>query len=643
MNTQFQPPEKMGRAVLAATRDPNMGAGVMATGVSGSGKTNIAEWAFIEHLKDGLPALWFCPHGDSAKKLRRQILMLPSRIQKKVIYVQASDLKRIASLRPLHVAREGLDEFEYRARVANRVGHMRHLLLASVGEGESGVIGKPLLRKWATTLLTIGSMSGLNVADLVHLLDVQSPVFKLLVELCPDVVAQAQLAELPHMRPSEREFEISSTRSRLMALLENVIIQLILGRSDDNVLSMNSVINSGTSMIFDLATDGNLSPEDQRMIANLYLSEFLNAVMERRLEDRRDYLCVLDELPVFDLSAPLINRALTEIRKFRTKFWFSFQGSSRFPGRQDNEFLNNIISQCRVHLYLQHGASDAKFFGQELSLADFDPMRIKHELKTPQQFFDHHEIVTLTDYSENEREQTTTGGSTSVGDSWQNTVGDTRGTSSSVQEQIGRLGEVVTDSISSSRSISDSTGGSATHTDTSSMSVGRGKSQSWKQSLVPVYRIEHVISSVQFYSSEEWNLMTAKKLIRFKPGECAFYVRGIGSCFGKLPLSVDPLARTPKSAVRRIAAHNEFMKAIPWYAAPDEIVAARKRFLNELLNQLRIAVNDPQRSGFSSLPDGIEEQRGGELILPNESQVDSTAIPNNIEIEEPTDGTPWEF
>lgn len=137
--------------------------------------------------------------------------------------------------------------------------------------------------------------------------------------------------------------------------------------------------------------------------------------------------------------------------------------------------------------------------------------------------------------------------------------------------------------------------------------------------------------------------MTAKKLIRLKPGECAFYVRGIGSCFGKLPLSIDPLARTPKSAARRIAAHDEILKAIPWYAAPEEIVAARQRFLNELLNQLRIAVNDPHRSGISSLPAGIEDNHRTDLILPQQQEIDPTQIPNAIVVEEPTDGTPWEF
>lgn len=642
MKPEFHKSELMGRAILAATRDPNMGAGIMASGVSGSGKTNIAEWAFLEHVKDGLPALWFCPHGDSAKKLRRQIVMLPSKVQQKVIYIRASDLRRIASLRPLHVDRNGMNEFEYRARVMNRVGHMRHLLLASVGEGDSGVVGKPLLRKWTTTLLTIGAMSGLNVADLVHLLNVNSPVFKLLTELCPDMVSRAQLAELPEMRPSDREFEISSTRSRLMALLENVAVQMILGRTDNNVLNMNNVIDSGTSIIFDLATESMLSAEDQRMIANLYLSEFLNAVMERPAESRADYLCVLDELPVFDLSAPLINRALTEIRKFRTKFWFSFQGSSRFPGRQENEFLNNIISQCRVHLYLQHGAGDAKFFAQELSLASFDPLRIKHEQKTPQQFLDHHEIIKLTDHGVSESEKTSQGSSDTAGNSRQSTIGNTRGHSTSIREQIGRLNEVVTEASNGTRTESDSAGSSTSHTDNYSTSIGRGRSRTEKESVLPVYRTDMITTSVQFFSSEEWNLMTASAMTKFRPGECAFYVRGIGSCWGKLPLSVDRLARTPKSAARRIAAHDEILMAIPWYATPEEIVANRQQFLNALLNQLRIAVNDPNRTGLSSLPEGTEESRGGELILPP-TEIEPNVIPDEIQIEEPENDKPWEF
>jgi hypothetical protein len=644
MNMTFEPPATMGRAIFDACCDPNMGGGILCSGASGSGKTNISEWVFLEFIRRRKPALWFCPHGDSAKKLRRQILMLPKSLRENVLYIRPSDPNRVVSLRPLHVSREGISPYEYRARIMGRVGHVRQLFLASVGEGQSGVVGRPLLRKWLTILLLTAALSGLNVADLVHFLEVNSPAFRLIAQLCPDLVLRSQLEELPEMRPAEREQEISSTRSRLLALFENVVVQMILGRNDDGVLDMNRIIDSGTSIIFDLSRQGMLSHEDQKMIANLYLAEFLHCVMERPSDKRRDYLCCIDELPVFDLSAPLIHDLLCEIRKFRTKFWLSFQGSSRFPGRFDNEFLNTIVSQCRVQLYLSHSAADARFFAQEPALATYDAKRIKHEQKAEQQVHDGHEIVTLVDQSYGTNHGQTEGESEGEARTFQDTWSDQTGISESLGSQIGQIGSAVSAARKESQSHGGSSGTSQNRTRTVSQTIGRSFNRTIKQTLVPILKTQEIVSSVQFYTPEEWTLTFASELTRFNPGECAFYVRGLGVCYGKLPLSVDPLKHTPRTAAKRLAEHDLELAQLPYYQSPEQIDRDRQQFFQELLRQLRRALKQSESGSAKSLDDRYESKTDSQLVLPGLNQdADGIEIPEERPIKEPDDDAPWQF
>ena len=643
MNQAFHPPGRMGEAILAACRNSNLGGGILCSGASGTGKTNIAEWVFVEFIRRGWPVMWFCPHGDSAKKIRRQVLTLPSRMQQNVLYVRIADPKRVLSLRPLQVRRDGLSDYEYRARVAARVGHVRHLLLSSVGEGQQGVVGRPLLRKWATTLLTTAALSGLNVADLVHFFDVNSEAFDLLSQLCPDLLMREQLRELPDMKPGERENEISSTRSRLLALLENVAVQMILGRTDDGVFDMHDAIDRGVSIIFDLSREGMLSHEDQKMIANLFLSEFLHCVMERPEHRRRDYLCGIDELPVFDLSAPLIQDSLTEIRKYRTKFWLSFQGSSRFEGRHENEFLNTIIAQCRVQLYLGHSSADAKFFAQELSLATYDAKRIKHEQQTLQQIVDGHQVVELVDRSTGSHKDFGKSEGTSDSNTTQDNWGNQIGSSESVGAQLQSLKQAVTHATKESQSKGGSSGNTFGTTQSNSSSWGTSNSTTVKQTLVPIFKQFYAVTGVQFYTPDEWNLTLASELTRLRTGECAFYVRGLGLCYGRLPLSIDRLGKTPRTAIARIADDDARLNDLTWFMPPEAIASQRRRFMQCLMSELRRAVGGRNRD-LIVLPSPVHAQatKQGEILTPMNISI-QTPLTTPVLAEEPDHDAPWEI
>lgn len=63
--------------------NPNQGAGIDVSGASGSGKSNFMEWAALEAIKLGIPITVIDPHGDSARRIIRNVQALPERVKKK--------------------------------------------------------------------------------------------------------------------------------------------------------------------------------------------------------------------------------------------------------------------------------------------------------------------------------------------------------------------------------------------------------------------------------------------------------------------------------------------------------------------------------------------------------------------------------
>lgn len=65
--------------------NPNQGAGIDVSGASGSGKSNFMEWAAEEAIKLGIPVTVIDPHGDSARRIIRNVQALPNRSKKKFV------------------------------------------------------------------------------------------------------------------------------------------------------------------------------------------------------------------------------------------------------------------------------------------------------------------------------------------------------------------------------------------------------------------------------------------------------------------------------------------------------------------------------------------------------------------------------
>lgn len=579
-------------------------AGIVLSGDSGTGKSNAMQVLLQKIIAARYGVTLFDPHGDLADDMEAYAASLPDSLRRRVIVIRYSDTRRITGLNPLYVSRDGLDETTYKARLASRVGHVAKILLHAFGERDFN--GKPVLAKWTHRILSILASTGLTLADARHFFDVSSPIYQALTNAAPDFVAQLEMQQLADLRPADREDQIGSTKNRFLNFLTNPIVELVLGMTSGH-LDLQQAIQDRSIIIISLARGGVLRDEDVEIFANLWLMEVLYAVYNTPRGQRVPHFVMIDELPTFRASFETITSALAQVRKFLCRFVVAFQGTQLFEERQQDRLLNALIGQCDIHFYFRHkNPVDAKFFGEIIKLPSIDTKKVKHEQRQEQQYQDGHDLVTLFDSSENVSAANQDGGSFSDGitntDTTSSGTSETTGTSSGEStsfvknaveqarnEQSGKSNQSGTSSGQSSAQGTTQTQGKNW-----SQTMTRGKSVTRKQSLVPRIRTREVVTSIQFYSSDEQFLEAAREIATQACGSCFMYLAAQGVSRVQFPLAGNPLSGLPKYAAKKLAQLQKLIFDRPEFATPDELMQLRHEFENKLVEFLDASSRERQ-------------------------------------------------
>ena len=587
-------------------------AGMLLSGDSGTDKSNGMQVIAHKLIDAGYGLTLFDPHGDQADDLEAYCSALPPSRRRRVIVIRYSDTSRITGMNPLYVDRSGVDDITFKARLASRVGHVAKILLHAMGEKDFH--SKPVLAKWTHRILTILAKTGLTIADARHFFDMTSPVYQALAESAPDFVAQLEMEQLAGLRPAEREEQIGSTKNRFLNFLQNPIVELVLGKPDGH-LDLRQAIQDRAIIIVSLARGGVLRDEDVEIFANLWLMEVLYAVYNTPRGERVPHFLMIDELPTFRSSFEIITSALAQVRKFLCRFVVAFQGTQLFEERQQDRLLNALVGQCDVHFYFRHkNPVDAKFFAEIIKLPSIETTKTKHELKQEQQFQDGHELVTLLDTSENTSEASQDGGSSanavSQTDSTSNGSSNSSGTSQG--ESINRVtnaveqarGEQSGNSRQSGTNSSQSSAHGNTQTNGASWSrtQTQGSSVTRKQSLVPRLRTRQIVTSVQFYSTDEQFLEVARDIAVLPRGTCFLYIAAQGVSRVQLPLARSPIAGLPRYAAKKLAElrHDIFLR--PEFETPENLQRLRVEFERKLVQFLYDASQTNQARIVESTP-----------------------------------------
>lgn len=561
-------------------------AGIQISGDSGSGKSNLME-LMMQHLASS--GLGFClidPEGDLAANVADYCACLPERKRRKVIEIHPAARKLVAGVNPLAVPQDDLGEYAWRARRASKVSHVTRIVISAWGEGEQGLESRPRLAKYSSLYLNTLATCALTIPDIRHFFDLGSAVYRTLVERAGEMLARLELAALSEMRPREREELIASAKNRFLFLLENPLVELMLGKVSQT-LDFRRLIQEGAIVIVNLERGGVLRDEDVQLLANLFLNEVCYGVFNTPEAQRVPYFLFLDELPEFQSCGPQLIRVLRTARKHQLRIVAAHQGAQFFAERTVDRLLNVLVGQCGLHYYFRHvNVQDARYFGDVITLPSLDPRRVKHVLAHEQQYQAGHDVIVLEDESENWQEGTQEGTTHSEGTT--SSTGDTAGTSHAVHSYLGSAANAARQDVTASTKSRSTEQGTSRQSSTShSLTRSSGGGRTRRQTLVPRMAWRRVVTSVQFMPIDEQNVEGAVTLANLPIGTAREYTSGRGTRQVKLPLADSPRRRTPKFAARKRAQLQALVGSRAEFGRPEQVASERVLFDERLVEHLR--------------------------------------------------------
>lgn len=561
-------------------------AGIQISGDSGSGKSNLMELMMQRLASAGMGFCLIDPEGDLAANVADYCACLPERLRRRVIEIHPAGEELVAGVNPLAVPQDGLGEHAWRARRASKVSHVTRIIISAWGEGEQGLESRPRLAKYSSLYLNTLASCGLSIPDIRHFFNLGSRVYQTLVEQAGELLAQLELAALVEMRPRDREELIASAKNRFLFLLENPLVELMLGKVSQT-LDFRRLIQEGAIVIVNLERGGVLRDEDVQLLANLFLNEVCYGVFNTPEAQRVPYFLFLDELPEFQSCAPQLIRVLRTARKHKLRVVSAHQGAQFFAERTEDRLLNVLVGQCGMHYYFRHvNVQDARYFGEVIKLPSLNPRRVKHVLKQSQQYQAGNELVILEDKSDNWSEGSQEGTSQSQGTNCSTTTTD--GTSDAVHSYVGAAaGAARQDVHATTNSQSAAEGTSQETSSSSSVTKSQGGGRTRRQTLVPRLAWREVVTSVQFMPIDEQNIEGAVELANLNIGSAVEYVSGQGTRRVKLPLADSPRRRTPKFARKKRSQLQDQVGSRPEFGPPEQVAQERFLFDERLVEHLR--------------------------------------------------------
>lgn len=560
-------------------------AGIQISGDSGSGKSNLMELMMQRLASAGMGFCLIDPEGDLAANVADYCACLPERLRRRVIEIHPAGQKLVAGVNPLAVPHDGLGEHAWRARRASKVSHVTRIIISAWGEGEQGLESRPRLAKYSSLYLNTLASCGLTIPDIRHFFNLGSRVYDTLIQRAGDLLAQLELAALAEMRPRDREELIASAKNRFLFLLENPLVEFMLGKVSET-LDFRQLIQEGAIIIVNLERGGVLRDEDVQLLANLFLNEVCYGVFNTPEAQRVPFFLFLDELPEFQSCGPQLIRVLRTARKHKLRIVAAHQGAQFFAERIDDRLLNVLVGQCGMHYYFRHvNVQDARYFGEVIKLPSLDPRRIKHVLTQRQQYQAGNDLMVLEDEGENWQEGTQAGTTQSEGTS--NSTTDTQGASDAVHSYVGAAAQGARQDVHANTQSQSAVQGASRESGTSSsVSKSAGGSRSRRQTLVPRLAWRNVVTSIQFMPIEEQNVEGAVELANLQTGSAVEYVSGQGTRRVKLPLADSPRRRTPKFARKKRDQLQEQVASRPEFGPPAQVAEQRVLFDQRLVEHL---------------------------------------------------------
>lgn len=343
----------------------------------------------------------------------------------------------------------------------------------------------PRLARWVFNAFWAAAQLGLTIADCGHLLMPGSQYHQPILNALPPLL-KAEWEEIAGARGQEAVRILESSRNRLKPWFEAPILRNMFGTTKGR-LNVADFMRDRKIVLINLAPQNRLSPQLGDAIGALILNEVLATARSFPMGERHPTFLVLDEFQNF--VGPDIESALPEVRQLGLRLILSHQSLSQLE-RGDYD-LTNMIFQAQTRIAFGVQGEDADLLGKEFASLSYDPKRVKHEQYHIRQRIAGQEIVNLRNWND----------AATDAKNWSENYGQTWGRTQSIGDNSEH--DNITRSKGESRGQSNSKGKSG----------GRSESHSSGESqhLKPIYEEREELSSVSFFTGDEWDRMWAKR------------------------------------------------------------------------------------------------------------------------------------
>ncbi len=485
-------------------------------GSTGSGKTT----ALLKIIRQILvsvydPACLFVidPMGNLSQDLLRWIAntrYCPAGVRRRLLYIEPAREDIVLPFNPLI--------YESPAHEYYQVERTISLILRAWESQELSAM--PRLRKWCFNAFLAVARLKLPIAICQYLLQPGSPEHNALLNRLPSDIKYEWL-EILQSRGNEAIRILESTRNRLDPFFRSVILKRMFG-SRTSHFDVERFITERRIVILNLASARRIPRHLTGAIGGLALNEILETAMSMPRELVRPTYILLDEFQSF--IGPDVYDAIPTVRQQGIRLILSHQSFSQLE--QGEVDLTGLIWQPRNRLAFACDAEDADILAHELAHLTFDPMTIKHQLKSHHQRIAGYRKELLNTWSSTEgkgRKRETSHGSNRA---------DNR-------SETRQPGQEIYPTRATGHGESRSRGLSEGTSETSSESTGTHEVN------VPIHEDVESLSSVTFKSFEEERTEWGKVIRTLKTGQA------IGKFYDDAELhhilvDEDPIPDSPK-------------------------------------------------------------------------------------------------
>ena len=334
-------------------------------GKTGSGKSYFLAGLFLSLFAAGMPATLIDPHGDLAELvlahlIQRGVFTDPNAYER-LVYLDLPAAAATQRFLPFNYLDQPYDDHAMAELVAEAARRAWPELATGAPTFEN-------ILKHSVIALRQNNLPLTRLADLLTDIDFRN---RLLTN-----VTDPQVVRFFHLRMDQwgRDAPLmrESTLNRADLLTLSPVLRYSLG-SDRNLLSFRKLIDSGTSLIVNLA----LPHHDARRLFGCLLTVGMeSAALARataRPETRRlSHHLVIDEFSQFTAqSEQALTRMLSETRKYGLFCVMAHQNWSQASDR-----LRGALQNVGIEVILKAGRMDAEYSAR--ILGSVDPMTVKH-------------------------------------------------------------------------------------------------------------------------------------------------------------------------------------------------------------------------------------------------------------------------